>query len=151
MLKREGYAFYNCTSLSNLSLGTSVTTIGTYAFGNCSALTSITIPEAVTSIGTSAFVNCYLLNEINFNASAMNNLENNNNVFFNAGINGEGIAVTIGANVTKIPAYLFYSTSKGTSYLPKVTSVTFANGSVCESIGLMASLSRQAPDLLHTP
>ncbi|MBR2623424.1 MAG: leucine-rich repeat domain-containing protein, partial [Clostridia bacterium] len=45
--------------------------------------------------------------------------------------------VTIGANVKKIPAYMFdpYSSS---SYAPKIVSVIFEEGSVCESIGSYA-------------
>ena len=36
----------------------SVTSIGDYAFYNCSSLTSITIPEDIESIGTGAFYGC---------------------------------------------------------------------------------------------
>ena len=36
----------------------SVTSIGNSAFWNCSSLTSVTIPNSVTSIGNYAFYNC---------------------------------------------------------------------------------------------
>ncbi len=105
------------------------------AFQNCTSLTSITIPDSVTSIGYSAFYDCTSLTEINFNAKAMVDLSKDNNVFSYAGTNGEGIKVTIGKDVTKIPAYLFYPYSYNSSYSPKITSVEFEEGSVCESIG----------------
>ena len=43
------FAFYNCSSLTSITIPEGVTNIGEYAFYNCSSLTSITIPEGVTS------------------------------------------------------------------------------------------------------
>ena len=51
------YAFYNCTGLTSVTIGNSVTSIWDYAFYNCTGLTSITIPDGVTSIGEYAFSN----------------------------------------------------------------------------------------------
>ena len=51
-------AFYNCSGLTSVTIGNSVTSIGYEAFYNCSGLTSITIPDSVTSIGSSAFNGC---------------------------------------------------------------------------------------------
>jgi hypothetical protein len=42
-------------NLTSLTLGNSVTRIGTYAFATCYGLTSITIPSSVTRIGQRAF------------------------------------------------------------------------------------------------
>ncbi len=97
-------------------------------------VTELVIPEGVTSIGFSAFSGCTALTEINFNATAMNDLSGSDHVFSNAGQSGNGITVNIGVNVTKIPAYLFY----GSSYAPKIISVVFAENSQCESIGSYA-------------
>ena len=132
--KIESSAFYGCTALTSITIPDGVTTIGSSAFLGCTSLTSVTIPSGVTSIGSSAFSGCTSLVEINFNATAMDDLNSNNNVFSNAGTSGDGIKVTIGKNVTKIPAYLFYPSSY-LSYPPKITSVEFEEGSVCESIG----------------
>ena len=52
-----GYAFFNCSALTSVTIPNSVTTIGEYAFFNCSALTSVTIPNSVMTIGYNAFTN----------------------------------------------------------------------------------------------
>ena len=58
-------AFYDCYSLTSVTIPNSVTSIGDQAFSDCSALTSITIPNSVTSIGSSAFEDCSALTSIN--------------------------------------------------------------------------------------
>lgn len=55
------YAFYDCTSLSNITIPNTVTSIGREAFYACTSLTTVTIPESVTSIGACAFSYCYRL------------------------------------------------------------------------------------------
>ena len=57
-------AFYNCNSLSSVTIGNSVTSIGNDAFSHCSSLSSVTIPNRVTSIGNQAFYNCKGLTSI---------------------------------------------------------------------------------------
>ena len=58
-------AFYNCRSLTLITIPSTVTSIGSSAFYNCSSLTSISIPDSVTSIGESAFSSCHSLTSIN--------------------------------------------------------------------------------------
>ena len=53
-----GWAFYNCSGFTSVTIPNSVTSIGEYAFSSCSVLTSVTIPNSVTSIGSSAFSYC---------------------------------------------------------------------------------------------
>ncbi len=53
-----GYAFYNCSELTSVTIANSVTDIGEGAFQNCTGLTSMTIPSSVTSIGDLVFSNC---------------------------------------------------------------------------------------------
>ncbi len=51
-----GYrAFYDCTSLTSVTIPEGVTSISNYAFYDCRSLTSVTIPDSVTSIGSDAF------------------------------------------------------------------------------------------------
>ena len=54
-----GYSpFYGIKTLANVTIGNSVTSIGSYAFRSCSGLTSIEIPNSITNIGSSAFSGC---------------------------------------------------------------------------------------------
>ncbi len=64
------WAFYSCKSLTSITIGNGVTSIGDYAFYYCSRLTSITIPDSVTSVGLSAFKACTGLTEIHFTGTA---------------------------------------------------------------------------------
>ena len=51
-------AFFDCSSLTSVTIPNSVTSIGWSAFRGCRSLTSVTIPNSVTSIGDGAFENC---------------------------------------------------------------------------------------------
>lgn len=51
-------SFYGCEGLTSISLPSGMTTIGEYTFGYCSGLKSITIPASVTTIGRIAFFRC---------------------------------------------------------------------------------------------
>ena len=57
-------AFGFCSSLTEVTIPKSVTSIGEYAFGYCSSLTKVIIPEGVTSIGKGAFSSCSSLTEV---------------------------------------------------------------------------------------
>lgn len=57
-------AFYDCTSLTSITLPSSISSIGSYAFYQCNGLDSISIPADVTSIGKKAFAYSYNLRSI---------------------------------------------------------------------------------------
>ena len=54
------FAFYNCSSLTSITILDNVTSIGEYAFYDCDSLTSVVIPDSITTIGESAFRACAL-------------------------------------------------------------------------------------------
>ena len=54
----------NCPTIKNVTIGNSLTSIGSNTFYNCTGLTEITIPNSVTSIGSSAFYNCTGLTDV---------------------------------------------------------------------------------------
>ncbi len=57
-------AFYNCSSLSDVNIPNKVYSLGPRAFSECTSLTSIIIPRSVTSIGYGAFYGCSNLTSI---------------------------------------------------------------------------------------
>ena len=57
-------AFYNCTSLTRVTIPSSVKSIGGSAFYECIRLKSVTIPNNVTSIGANAFEGCSSLTSL---------------------------------------------------------------------------------------
>lgn len=58
-------AFFNCTSLKQISLPSTITSIGHHAFYSCTALESIVLPESLQEIGMGAFSGCENLSAIN--------------------------------------------------------------------------------------
>ena len=120
------YAFYGCTSLTNITIPDSVTSIGSYAFSACTSLTNITIPDSVTSIGSHAFSNCINLTSITIPDSVTSIGE------YAFSFCSSLTNITIPNSVTSIDLDAFLNCSNLTSItIPNsVTTITYAfNGS----------------------
>jgi len=58
------FVFHSCSGLTSVTIGNSVTNFGEGAFLLCGSLASVTIPDSVTSIGGGAFIGCSSLTSI---------------------------------------------------------------------------------------
>ena len=99
------YAFSGCHGLTSITIPNSVTSIGESAFSSCSGLTSITIGNSVTSIGESAFYNCSGLTSITIPNSVTSICS-----FAFSGCSGL-TGITIPNSVTSIGGYAFWNCS----------------------------------------
>ena len=100
------YAFSYCTGLTSVTIGNSVTSIGSYAFSYCTELTSVTIPDSVTSIGSYAFSYCTGLTSVVIPDSVTS-------IGVDAFFCCTGFtSVTIGNSVTSIGSYAFDGCNK---------------------------------------
>lgn len=66
--KINNYAFYYCTSLTDIALREGLQSIGAYAFYGCRSLVKIKIPSTITSTGSNLFQNCTKLNTVEYAA-----------------------------------------------------------------------------------
>jgi hypothetical protein len=62
-------AFFDCSSLTSVTIGNGVTSMGIEAFYGCSSLTGVTIPSSVTGIGLNAFWGCSSLTSVTIPSS----------------------------------------------------------------------------------
>ncbi len=100
---------FNSCSLTNVTIGNSVASLGGSAFYNCSGLTSVTIPNNVGSIGWDAFGNCYNLTNVTIGSGVTN-------IGGYAFESCSGLtSITLGSGVTSIAYDAFYSCSSLTT------------------------------------
>jgi len=113
-------AFYGCSGLTNITIPSSVTSIGDYAFWQCSGLKTVTFAEGskLTSIGERAFYECTSLKTVTFaEGSKLTSIRFG--AFWGCRVLK---SITIPASVTSIGDYAFFGCNS-------LTSVTFQNQS----------------------
>ncbi len=132
-------AFYNCSSLTNVTLTSGVEAIGSKAFYNCSGLQGVSLSNGLTGVGSFAFENCATLARVDFDGEASEwatlPFENGyaNPLTYGARlfIQEEEAADIVLTNVPSVQEYAFNG-------CPSIVSVTLGSG--VESVGSYAFL-----------
>ncbi len=60
--------FGSCNNLTTVNISEGVSAIPSYTFKNCANVTNLTVPSTVTSVGNNAFAGCVKLSQVNWNA-----------------------------------------------------------------------------------
>ena len=138
-------AFSYCTNLTSVIIPDGVTSIGNGAFYSCTSLTSVTIPDGVTSIGNSAFYECSSLTSVTIPSSvtAMGG--------FAFSYCSSLTSVTILDGVTSIGGGAFSGCSSLTSVtIPaSVTTIGSMAFSYCSMLTEIHSMSFEPPSVEH--
>lgn len=66
------YAFSGCTKLMNVNVSNGVTSIGNNVFAGCTSVTDFTLGSSVSQLGTEVFTGCSSLLNINANSANVN-------------------------------------------------------------------------------
>lgn len=103
----SGGAFNSCINLTEVVIPNTFTSIGDHAFAFCSGMTSLTIGTGVNYIGKWAFHDCNHLATVNYNATNCTSIGDQVQNTYEFSGAGNNCTLTIGNNVTSIPAHLF--------------------------------------------
>lgn len=126
-------SFRGLNFLKKIVIPNTIVTVEDRAFSLLTEVTELTIGTGVKKIGVSAFTMAKLT-KLNYNATSCDNLDGLTGAFIGCGKQtSNGLTLTIGANVKRIPDYLFHSTL--TEYRPAIRMVEFETDSQCVYIG----------------
>ena len=127
-LKSIGNAtFQYCVKLESVTLHENINTLGSSTFSYCDGLESVRILGDLTNIGTATFYECRSLTSIYFASKTSGNCGNTNYIFYNAGIEGAGITLTIAKDAV-IPDGFF--TPYVEDNMPKITKIVIEDGNM---------------------
>ena len=142
ILKIGAYAFRGCSGLTNVSLeaSTQLATIATGAFANCSSIKNLLIPSSVSSIGEGAFFGCNDLESIQLpfvgtKAEINPQAAGAANGLFGYVFGKPNTSLTHDANEVYVTESVYgtATTAKYTSYIPKsLTSVVIISEHVIQ-------------------
>ena len=114
-------AFYNCTSLTSVTIPESVTTIGYRAFQGCIDLKSVTIPNGLKTISDYAFASCNILTSVTIPASVTKILSY---AFYCSKLSSVRVGWTTPIVIFESS---FYYKTNATLYVPRGTKSTYEN------------------------
>lgn len=152
------YAFYGCTSLTNITLSESVQTIDKYAFSKCTNLSKFVLPSSVQTINGYAFDGCTKLifveniSDTDEDIDALKNVMYLNSYAFQncKALTGVDLSGFVGYDASHL-GILYSSTFNGCTSLATVTlpsSLIEIGGSAFKGCTNLASLA--LPETLET-
>ena len=135
-------AFCGDASLKTLELPKRLASIGSSCFADCTSVTSIDFAQSNVTLGICAFKSNTSLTSVTFHGDVADcsgysiDTDNyyterrypSNSVFYNAGLNADGLTVTFADGVTRVPDYLFATgSSKADGLYAHITKVVMAD------------------------
>ena len=142
-------SFANCSALKEITFPDQIKKIEKNAFKGCTSLKCLSFGKGLTSIANDCFAGCKKLEKIDWNVAAYDAFPDNNGIFYQAGQDSEnGIFVTFGHNVEKVPDNMFYSkTGMASSDYVHVKKVVFEKTSQEQEVRIGGNAFRGCRDL----